>query len=262
MRNRKHIYSSIAFIIFTLLFIASATERNYYQVYKAVPENGKLKDNQITYEDANCKVSYHLWKEGGDIGFNISNKSSTDLTVNIDKSFFVLNGVAHAYYQNRVITKTTNVSSNVSYNYYPYWYYNTTKSQGATSSSSLAVAHNERPTMIIPSLTSMNLSEFRIVDQFYSSCDLFSYPHAANVKALAFDRSTSPYVFYNIISYSIRDSTKTMENSFYVSQIKNIPESEMFDEIYPENCGKKSITPIRVVKESAPNQFYIEYVRQ
>ena len=81
MNSIKNIYSALTVIIFAVLFIASAATKNYYQVYKTVPENGKLLDNKITFEDENCNIVYNLWGEGGNIGFTIFNKSENEIII-------------------------------------------------------------------------------------------------------------------------------------------------------------------------------------
>ena len=66
------------FLILFSILITSCSVTNYYQVYKADSENGIIKNNNIVFEDQNCKVSYNLWSEGGNVGFEIYNKSESD----------------------------------------------------------------------------------------------------------------------------------------------------------------------------------------
>jgi len=264
MKTFKNFYSVIALFVFAALFFASASvESKYYQSYVTTPENGSVFDNSITFEDENCKVFYDLWSEGGDVGFTIYNKTSNYIKVNIDKSFFVINGSAYSYYKNRIFSNSTNSISSRSYissNYLNF--YNPVVGSIAastTNSSSNSVAFNENSFRIIPPKTSISISEYTIADQFYSNCDLLKYPPKDEIKSLTFDKDNSPYVFYNIISYSLNDADKIIENRFYVSEIKNLPKSEMVENIYPENCGKKSSTMIQVFKETSPKGFYLIY---
>ena len=78
---------------FTILFASCAVTKNYYQVYKTSLDNGTLTNDKIVFEDKSCSVAYNLWANGGDIGFNIYNKTESDLTVDLTKTFFVLNGI-------------------------------------------------------------------------------------------------------------------------------------------------------------------------
>ncbi len=62
----------------------------------------KSNENSLIYEDDNCIVSYNLWAERGDIGFRCYNKTNSNIYVNLEESFFILNGIAHDYFKNRV----------------------------------------------------------------------------------------------------------------------------------------------------------------
>lgn len=235
----------------------------------ATPENGSLTENSIIFEDENCKVFYDLWAEGGDIGFQIYNKTDDDITINVDKSFFVINGYAHAYYKNRITTSSSNVISSTSLNrsYYNTYSYipvvvSPSLSSSTSTSTSSSVGYNENPNRIVPPKTRITISEYSIQEYFYKSCDLFKYPSSTKeIKALTFNKENSPFVFYNIINYTVNGVTKKLENRFHVSEIKNLPEDEMVSNIYPVDCGKKSSTSIKVFNEASPDRFYITYIK-
>jgi len=57
----------------------------YIQVYKATPTK-ELTTNEysLIYEDNNCKVSYNLWAEGGNIGFSFYNKTDQNIFLNME----------------------------------------------------------------------------------------------------------------------------------------------------------------------------------
>ena len=99
----------IQFVLFSLLLTSCATTSNFYQVCKTTPEKDiKLIDNFLIYEDDNCKVLYNLWENGGNIGFTFLNKTTTNIYLNLEECFFVINGNANNYYKNRVYSYTTN----------------------------------------------------------------------------------------------------------------------------------------------------------
>ena len=89
-----------------VMLISSCAVTEYYQVFQTNTENGILDKNRIMFEDKNCSVYYNLWAEGGDVGFSIYNKTENDLTIYLTKSFFVLNGIAYEYYQNRTFSRS------------------------------------------------------------------------------------------------------------------------------------------------------------
>jgi len=264
MKTSKNFYSVIILVAFAALFFASASvESKYYQSYVTTPENGSVFDNSITFEDENCKVFYDLWSEGGDVGFTIYNKTSNYIKVNIDKSFFVINGSAYSYYKNRVFSNSSNLVNSRSYISNNYLNYSNpvvgTVSTSTVSTSGNSVSFSENAARIIPPKTSISISEYTIADEFYSSCDLLKFPSKKEIKSLTFEKNNSPYVFYNIISYSINDAEKTLENRFYVSEVKNLPASEMFESVKKVKCGEKNGTMIQVFKESSPKGFYLIY---
>jgi len=97
------------------VFLTSCATTSFYQVYKAVPTDKSIKtENYLIYEDDNCKISYNFWGEGGNIGFYIYNKTNENVYLNLEQSFFVLNGIAYDYFKNRVYTHSTSSGSSAS----------------------------------------------------------------------------------------------------------------------------------------------------
>ncbi len=256
--NFKKNMNKYLLILFTLI-LTSCSESNYYQIFKTNSENGIEINKQIVFEDSNCLVYYNLWQEGGDIGFSIFNKTEKELIIHLNKSFFVLNDVAYAYFQNRSYTKSSSTGTSLStYNYPYYWNYNISKVTGSVSSG-FATTYIEKPELIIPPKTFINISEFNITNTRYANCDLIKYPSLKNIKTLKFSKENSPFRFYNTISYSTISDTIRFENRFYVSEITNIPSSEMYREIDKTACGKKLDFPIWTIKDLSPDRFYIKY---
>lgn len=251
----------IIFPIFILL-LSSCAVTNYYQVYKTYTENGTINNNKIVFEDKNCSVYYNLWTEGGDIGFGIYNKTESDLKVYLDKTFFVLNGVAYEYFQNRTFSKSSNSGSSVTaYNYPYYGNYSVTRLDGS-SSTSFSTSYMEKPELTIPPKTLINISEFKVTNERYINCDLAKYPSHKNIKTLNYSNENSPFVFYNLITYSTTSETLRVANKFYVSEITNYPSTVMFTDIDTSACGKKLEFPIQVFKNVTPDKFYIKYTTE
>ena len=76
----------------------------YYQLYQTKPTSQDIKiyENKMVYEDDNCSIMYDFWEEYGNIGFMIYNKSSENLYLHLDQCFYINNGYAYDYYQNRI----------------------------------------------------------------------------------------------------------------------------------------------------------------
>ena len=251
-----------------LLLFSSCVPTQYYQLYKTTAsEKIDLKENVMVYEDSNCIISYNLWQEGGNIGFRFFNKTDNNIYLNLEESFFILNGVANNYYKNRVFTNSSGgiiSKTTTGYNYFNLFQMNSLAISNTASnvtSSGYSIAYNEEKTICIPSKTSKVVAEYKINESLFRDCDLLKYPSKKQIKPKSFTKSNSPIVFSNRLLYKIGQNEKLIkvENEFFVSEITNLPKSEMFVTKYEEFCGKKSNFPTEISKENAPNKFYIEY---
>ena len=244
-----------------IILTTSCVPTAYYQVYKANAESGQLTNDKIMFEDKNCKISYDLWDEGGDIGFYIFNNTENDMTLDLAKSFFVLNGVSSEYYQKRTFTKTNSSGASVSTNTYSYLYAKPTNVSG-TATSSFSTSFEEKPSVTIPPKTMIKITEFRVSTSRHINCDLPKYPSTKDIKTVKFDKTNSPFVFFNIISYTVQNETTKFENRFFVSELTNMPGANMFTNVDKSLCGTKLGTPIKAFKNVSPDKFYVKYVRE
>ena len=98
------------FIYFSLLLgVTSCGPVNYFQVFKSESENHQKQKDALIFEDANCKILYNLWSENGDIGFIFYNKTDKTIFINKGECFFISNGFAYDYYQNRSFTQSSSI---------------------------------------------------------------------------------------------------------------------------------------------------------
>ncbi len=258
------------------MMFTSCVSTSYFQVYKTVPSDKLIvKDNLLVYEDENCKVSYNLWGEGGNIGFQFFNKTDKNIYLNLEESFFILNGISYNYYRNRVFSNSTSSGATTSrgatatksvtgLNYLDLIQTNrisATNTVGIMTSSGFSVSYNEEKIICIPSKTSKIISEYYINESLFRDCDLFKYPTKKQIKSKTFSKEQSPLVFSNRIAYTIgqNDNLIKFENEFYVTEISNYPESEMFESKYDEYCGQKSMTMTKYFKNVSADKFYIKY---
>lgn len=258
--------------------MSSCISPAYFQVYKATPsEKMSLNNGYLVYEDNNCIVSYYLWEEGGNVGFHFFNKTDQTICVNMDESFFILNGLAFDYYKNRVFTNSTNTGSSLSYSssasksvtginlsdLLQTNLYSTSNNRGIVSATGYSTSITEEKEIKVPAKTSKIITEYNINETLIRDCDLFKYPYKKQIHTKTFSKTDSPLVFSNRISYKVglSDSVIKFENEFYVSEITNYPESEMIDSRYDDYCGEKSLSLTRYYKYAAPDKFYIQYTR-
>ena len=270
----KKVKSTLVSFCAAILFVSCQT--TYYQIYKTTPADNITKvDKTLVYEDANCKITYDLWKNGGDIGFKFYNKTDKNIYINLPDSFYILNGNAYNYYKNRIFTdsKSNVVSATNSFsfgksllglNHSNVPLLNSFALGGSTTSSNssgYSVAYVEDKNVCIPPKSSKSFSEYTINENLFLDCQLDQYPTKRNIKSKHFDKSNSPLVFSNRIAYSLDQNTSSIiiTNEFFVSDITNLPGNEMLVKTYENECGGRSSYPFYVVKKEDPNMFFIRY---
>ena len=269
---------NLFFAALITITLASCRTSSFYQVYKVTPDDKiTLKENHLVYEDENCKVSYDLWDQGGNIGFAFQNKTDKYIFLNLEESFFILNGIASNYYQNRVFSNTTSSGTSVSRganatrsvtgaNYLDLILTNrlsVSSSLGMINSSGHTVSYNEEKIVCIPGMTSKIISEFSINQSLFRDCALLKYPTKKQIKSKTFAQSNSPLVFSNRIAYTVGQSNTTVKfvNEFFATQITNYPESEITETKSDEFCGQKGMEQIKSFKNVSPDKFYIKYTK-
>lgn len=271
MKTRKILLTVLISVLLT-----SCASTSFFQIYKATPSDKLLmKDNIIVYEDNNCKVIYDLWGEGGNIGFQFFNKTDKNIYLNLEESFFILNGISYNYYRNRVFTNSINSAETTSsditastsitgINFLDLVQTNrasVSNSADLITSSGVSVSYNEEKTVCIPSKTSKIISEYHINESLFRDCDLFKYPTKKQITTKSFTKGQSPLVFSNRIAYTIEknDNLIKFENEFYITEISNYPESEIVEWKYDEYCEQKSMYMIKYFKNVSADKFYIKY---
>lgn len=266
------------FLLILSLFFTSCQSTFFYQVYQAsYSEEIVYKDDRLVYEDENCRVLYNLWSDGGNIGFQLFNKTDSNLYLNLEESFFILNGIAYNYFKNRIYTTSTssgitssrggNISNSITgLNQFDQIQTNKislTTSLGNVSTSGISFSYNEEKIVCIPSKTSKIISEYSINESLFRDCDLLKFPTKKEVVTKTFTKEKSPFVFSNKIAYSIgkNGSLLRFSNDFFVSEITNYPENEVLESKYDEFCGQKSLYMTYFFKNTSANRFYLKYNR-
>lgn len=265
----------------TVLF-ASCAPTTFYQVYNVKPTNENIiKTDKLVYEDDNCKISYNLWDNGGNIGFNIYNKTDKELFVHLNKCNFVLNGFAYDYYKNRTYTTSESQSASATktagssvavtgINVYNNIQTNQVKSASSANLSSsvgYSVSVKEDSILRIPSKTTKRITEYSINNTLIRNCDLLRYPKTGpfnqnEIKTKQYSIEQSPIVFSNRITYKVGDDFFNIQNKFFVSEITNYPSTEFFESKYEEYCGQKSTTQTKYYKYNDADKFFIKYSKK
>ncbi|MEA3505579.1 MAG: hypothetical protein U9R32_10365 [Bacteroidota bacterium] len=269
MKIRKLLYA-----ISTALLMTSCVTTSFYQVYNVKPNQETItKTDKLFFEDENCKISYNLWANGGNIGFDIYNKTDENIYVNLNESNFILNGFAYDYYKNRTFTTSESKSASASktstgsvdvtgINVYNNIQTNQVKSSSSANISSsvgYAVTIKEDSIICVPAKTTKRISEYSINNTLIRNCDLFKYPRGKTIKTKSYSIEQSPIIFSNIITYETKGERISVENEFYVSEITNYPATEFFEYKYDEYCGQESMSKTKYYKLYDTDKFYIKY---
>lgn len=259
-------FSLVALIAMTL---SSCSTTVYYQLYKtaSVTKDISTQNDELVYEDSNCKISYNFWSSGGDAAFVFYNKTNENIKINLSDSYFIMNGIAFDYYKNRTFTTSSGESLAIDKKNSQLVQLNTifgpviglqSAQKGFTHSSGSSVAVTESMIISIPSKTAKIISEFSINELRIKNCNLLKYPSKKQVQSVSYSEKSSPFVFSNRISYSVgAGSTIKFENEFYVSEISNHPSNEFKSFKRNKECDENITT--EVYNYAAADKFYILY---
>ncbi|MFA7081386.1 MAG: hypothetical protein WC135_02125 [Bacteroidales bacterium] len=270
---RKYYYF-ISLILFAIL-LNGCSSPLFYQVYDTtLSDNMQIKEGQIYYEDENCQITYNLWGDKGVIGFAFYNKTDYNIYLNLEECFFVKNGVAYDYYQNKILGfPKANVSStnnnNKQLNYIKTSHFQAINSYQSNNSN---VYKMEKKVICIPSQTLKYINEYSVVDELYRSCNLYRFPDEKPSRKFKnkeeFTDENSPLKFGNIITYSLDDKLKSsikVDNIFIVKTISNYRSVDILKSEQVKFCNEVSPIPntIMVFTNSinAANKFYIQYTK-
>lgn len=267
----KRLFYFIALITFILILGGCSSISYFYQVYDtSLPNNVKMVNSNLYYEDDNCKIIYDLWGDRGEIGFSFYNKSDRNLYLNLEESFFIKNGVAYDYYQNRIFQTSKTSSSSVT-DAATVINFGIAESQSLNSSQSNAYSEYkaEQKIICIPPKTLKCISEYKIADALYRSCNIYRYPNkrpsAKYINKEEFDQTNTPLEFGNIITYSFKSNTDDyvrVNNTFTVNSIANYREKDINRVKKMKYCDEGYSSSIVFTDTiSAPNKFYIKYTK-
>lgn len=283
MKNKNIFLSLIVILLFS-----SCSVKNYYQVFKTHSKDSIVNNgSSLVYADENCLISYNFWSDGGNMNFIIQNNSDKNIYLNKKECFFICNGYAYDYFQDRTYTTSEGVqtgktaskslggAAGVSVSGINSFGYNQTNSIAAAknyaisyasvNSTSSSISWEEPQIICIPSKSSKVISEFgKITNSLIRNCELYRYPTDTQTNSSFFSETDSPLVFCNKLAYYLENSKELIRinNEFYVSEITNLTEKNMIsiESKREEFCGDKGEF---LYKEywinSAPDKFYIKY---
>lgn len=249
--------------------------KTYYQVYDVNSESLKQEDNSLVYENSDMKVMYNLWGENGKVGFILQNKTDKDLFVDMDKTFFILNGEANDYFKNREYSASManaayfdyslNKTYSASSGFWPTQYYVPMLSVFAKviKGRTTGITTKEKQIVCIPANAYKVISEYNVSPRFVKTC-VRSKDFPRNTANVAnYSESSSPVKFKNRIAYSFDSDCKNLqhiENSFYVSGVTNYSNKAATEKVKEQtDCYSAQKRQRKYFKIGGPNKFYRTY---
>lgn len=267
-----------SFFVLALTMIATSCTNYYYQVYDVECEGGQINSQGITFEDENCVVYYNLWNEAGSLSFVVENKTDNDLTIDLPHSFLIKNGMAHDYYQEQTVTKsssTTLTTTNaIATSYYKLNYsHELWNSSAATSSNQRTIigqygssVSTKSPCyIIIPAKSAKVIPGFSISNIVYKEChnQAFNTPQKES-QAKVYTKDNTPLVFANRIAYYVGDKDKLsyIQNNFWIKSLTNYRYQYIVDYVKVDNCDNNPyLQQVQVNTKESPNKFYNLYIQ-
>lgn len=248
------------YLVFLACFLSSCASTVYYQVYKTKTDKGSVDSAGVSFDDKNCRVIYNLWSEGGNMSCRVFNKRDADLVIDLRRSFFVMNGQARALYRHTARAYTSNKVESSSSATVIEGVFSPRVAQNASSSvSGVTTTYTDDPEVRIPPNTSMEIEGSAVVSTRMTWCDVDEAPDEDEIKPLQYDKQTSPYTFYNLLTYAVAADTVRSEHRFYVSSITNFPKSMLKREVRTTPCGKTLEPSREIFVNTPPDGFFVKY---
>ncbi|MGB1384485.1 MAG: hypothetical protein ACPG66_03970 [Flavobacteriales bacterium] len=266
------------FISFILISLVSCSP-TAYQVIKTAPAKENSACTDLIFSNDDITIKFDFWSEGGWGGFEIHNDSESNLILNLDTTFLVVNGSLNAFFDNSsyAVSKSSGTSNSgvaaindrLSPNY--------ARSKGlspsargtvaaaatASFSSGVAITQKESSKVVLPPGFGSKLYESDILDRSLQFCDLQRNPYARMPKgrtlSKTFTEADSPVYFDFVINYSLGKRTEQLLFSFYVEEVANYKSSDIFVYVREDPCGKPLVEPKKEFKNPDHWSFYNKF---
>lgn len=254
----------------------TSCSKQFYQVYTTEAPELVEKDNALIYENKDCIVKYNLWAEDGTLGYTVYNKTEQNLFIILPQSFFIKNGTAYDYFENKEYRRTVSLSTS-SEGPASSFIYGTMLHLGSYYDGAILAIQNkkntrgtvytlvekERETVCIPPHSQKSFSKFSLWDRLIRNCDKEqAYPKRKSTP-IKYTELSSPLVFSNRMAYAFNekgDGLNYIVNKFWVSELINYSKKEACETVIYKECEKDMATKRSIFKIYSPRKFYNSYV--
>jgi hypothetical protein len=255
---------------FILLLVAvlffGCTSQNYFQLVETESINLSNDGDKLTYENTDVKISYNFWGNGGNGGFIISNKTDKDIFVDLKRSHLIINDIAFTYFQDRNFSSPKisffSSASNDEINDKKAIRIPGLSPKKVSPQASDITTYNEERMICIPPHSSQTVYGFDLQTEIFRDCNLFRFPTAKQIVSSDFDKSSSPFVYRNRITYDFSETmqnAKQIENEFWAKKITNYPELNFSTFEYDKFCNDSSSNKVESFIYKKCSNYFVEY---
>lgn len=233
------------FFAMSVLMMTSCATKMYVQIVdvgsNSVPED----NNNYVFSDANCKITYDFWKDGGESGFIVENISEDFLYVDLAKSFFLSNERAYDYYKQRKYISETGVGIASPY---------------IVGIDKAGIEYEEKAIIAIPPHTYKVFSEYHVLDDVIQDCSVRLFSKRNTPESISYSEESAPLRFGNYITYKRGEDGQEehVANDFYIRAVTNYNQRDVMKK---RNVGCKKQKIIVYNKFRNGKKFYIQYDR-
>lgn len=247
--NKEKLFKVLSIAVLCL-FAMSSCSSYYYQILNTQTVGDLKQENNIVfYEDANCKINYDLWENGGTTIIRFENKTNEDIYLELSSSFFFMNDQAYN------LSGTSKPSHNGSQEW------------GCGFKTCLNTKEVSQNRITIPAKMYKIIGEtdISILETIYKDCNLDIRPTKENVKSSTFTQDDSPYKFGLRLCYYIGNNEVPLKirNEFYVDKITNCIRKQFktYEFVTTKECPNSDEKERYTAKYpfTAPNVFYLKY---
>lgn len=216
------------------LFILFCSCGSYVQVFDTKTENTKIEDDNYVFENDSVKITYDFWREKGLLSFSIYNKLNKPIYVDWKKSSYINKGIKRNYWEDSESTKTVGrTSGNASRN--------NSLMMAFTNSINVSSSETIKPEKItfIPPKSNYIRSQFFLLPitvfkvkkypEIIAMEKLNSSNQSINIPTKSYSKADTPLLFRNFLTLSYTegfDKEFYVDNEFYISSVKKVPESQ------------------------------------
>jgi hypothetical protein len=200
------------------------------------------------------------------MSFVLKNNTNEMITVDLQKSFLIINDFAICYFQNKSFSTTSGTQSGVvvdisdgetkaATNFFDL------NSVIKTRKNEFTEIYNEISKISIPPKSSKIIAKYKINNDLYENCNLKKFPDGDKTEALEFNFNTSPFRFSNYLTlyFENQNLKKSYKHDFFVSKVQNLHYDDVIEYEYKDDCGNELLKPRMKFINANSNQFFIVY---